>query len=402
MTISVLEVLLNESPVGTITHLPGDRTLFVFSDDYLGNAERPTLSLSFKTADGRVASSPRPTRTRVAPFFSNLLPEGHLRAYLAQKGGIHPSREFFLLWLLGEDLPGAVVIRASDGEGLPPHRTSDGSETEYEKQLLRFSLAGVQLKFSAVMEADGGLTIPAKGVGGDWIVKLPSSRHPAVPEVEYATMRLAGAVGIDVPEVRLVKASDLNNVPDPALSTDRALAVRRFDRPPDGPRVHIEDFAQVFNEFPARKYERASYEDIGRVLWAEAGLESVKELARRLAFSALIGNADMHLKNWSVIYQDGRTAALSPAYDLVPTIGYLPDDQMALSMAGTKAMHSVDSALFATFANRAGLPEQPVVDAAMETAQRLATQWKTNEVVDLIPAAIRDRIDRHMRRVPLG
>ncbi len=402
MAISVLEVLLNEVPVGTITHLPGDRTLFGFADDYLHDAERPTLSLSFKTVDGRVATSSRPTRTRVAPFFSNLLPEGHLRTYLAERGGIHASREFFLLWLLGEDLPGAVVVRASDGEGLPPHRESDESEAEYEQQLLRFSLAGVQLKFSAVMEADGGLTIPAKGVGGDWIVKLPSSRHLAVPQVEYATMRLAGAVGIDVPEVRLVKASDLNNVPDQVRSTDHALAVRRFDRPPRGPRVHIEDFAQVFNEFPSRKYERASYEDIGRVLWAEAGLESIKELARRLAFSALIGNADMHLKNWSVIYRDGRTAALAPAYDLVPTIGYLPDDQMALSMAGTTSMPAVDSTLFAKFANRAGLPEQPVVDAAMETAQRLATQWKTHEVVDLIPVAIRDRIDRHMRRVPLG
>ena len=400
--VSVLAVLLNEVPVGTITHLPGDSSLFVFDPDYLRDPDRPVLSLSFKTADGGVASSPRPTRTRVTPFFSNLLPEGHLREYLARKGGIHPAREFFLLWLLGNDLPGAVVVKPTDGEELPPHSGSEGGEAEYEEQLLRFSLAGVQLKFSAVLEADGGLTIPTKGVGGDWIVKLPSPRYPAVPEVEYATMRLAEAAGIRVPETRLVKASDLQNVPEEMRTMGHALAVRRFDRPKNGPRVHIEDFAQVFGEFPARKYERASSEDLARVLWAEAGLESVKEFARRLAFAAMMGNADMHLKNWSVRYENGRTAELSPAYDLVPTVGYLPDARMALSMGGTREMQSVDSALFAKFANRAGLPERPVVVAAIETAQQLAAQWKTNEVVQLIPTEIRDKIDQHMKRVPLA
>jgi serine/threonine-protein kinase HipA len=62
---------------------------------------------------------------------------------------------------------------------------------------LRFSLAGVQLKFSAVMEASGGLTIPAGGMGGSWIVKLPSNRFASVPENEYTMLALARAVGRD-------------------------------------------------------------------------------------------------------------------------------------------------------------------------------------------------------------
>ena len=55
------------------------------------------------------------------------------------------------------------------------------------------------------------------------------------------------------------------------------------------------------------------------------------EFLRRFVFNALIGNADMHLKNWSLIYPDRRAAMLAPAYDFVSTIAYLPDDRLALT-----------------------------------------------------------------------
>jgi serine/threonine-protein kinase HipA len=62
----------------------------------------------------------------------------------------------------------------------------------------------VQFKFSAVMEASGGLTIPADGMGGSWIVKMPSAHFPVVPENEHAMLELARAVGINVPRNQLV------------------------------------------------------------------------------------------------------------------------------------------------------------------------------------------------------
>lgn len=116
----------------------------------------------------------------------------------------------------------------------------------------------------------------------------------------------------------------------------QALAVSRFDRTADGP-VHTEDFAQVFGVFPDDKYKRASYANIGRVIGTETGDAGTAEYIRRLVFSALIGNGDMHLKNWSLIYPDGRTAALSPAYDLVSTIPYIEgEDTSALNYSRTK------------------------------------------------------------------
>jgi hypothetical protein len=81
--------------------------------------------------------------------------------------------------------------------------------------------------------------------------------------------------------------------------------VKRFDRVPQGP-VHIEDFAQVFRVFREDKYKKASYRNIAEVIAAEAGNDGVAEFVRRLVFNTLIGNANMHLKNWSLIYPDGR------------------------------------------------------------------------------------------------
>ena len=92
-------------------------------------------------------------------------------------------------------------------------------------------MAGVQLKFSAVKEAPGGLTIPAEGVGGSWIVKLPSTVYPGVPENEFAMMELARRIGIDVPETALVPIDKIKGLPkDVEAAGDNAFAIKRFDR----------------------------------------------------------------------------------------------------------------------------------------------------------------------------
>lgn len=118
--VSVLDVLLHGRAIGTLTHVQGDRTLFTFNQDYVDDPYRPTLSLSFKDQFGGLITDHAPTQTVVAPFFANLLPEGPLRAYLARQAGVSPKREFFLLWILGRDLPGALTIRPADGEPWPP------------------------------------------------------------------------------------------------------------------------------------------------------------------------------------------------------------------------------------------------------------------------------------------
>ena len=123
--VSVLEVLLHEHEIGTITQVGHDRNLFAFNKSYIDDPNRLTLSLSFKDTHGELITDVRPTQTKVSPFFANLLPEGPMRDYLAKRAGVNAQRDFFLLWVLGRDLPGSIEIRPADGEDWPP----DSGET---------------------------------------------------------------------------------------------------------------------------------------------------------------------------------------------------------------------------------------------------------------------------------
>ena len=310
--VSVLNVKLYDETIGTLTRVQGDRTLFSFTEAYVSDPNRPTLGLVFKDDLGGLITDQPATQVRVLPFFSNLLPEGHLREYLAERAGVNPLREFFLFWVLGRDLPGALKIEPAEGEAWPPGTDAAVEDVAGPREnALRFSLAGVQLKFSALgdTKANKGLTIPAEGVGGSWIVKLPAARYTRVPENEFAMMTLARLIGINVPEIDLIDLDAINNLPEGLGNlAGKAYAIARFDRTSEGP-VHIEDFAQVYGVYPENKYKNASSRNIATVLGTEGTDADVAEFIRRLVFNTLIGNGDMHLKNWSLIYRDRRTAS---------------------------------------------------------------------------------------------
>lgn len=403
--VSVLNVLLYGDPIGTLTRVDGDRTLFAFNEKYVDDPGRPTLSLSFKDRLGELITAFKPVQTKVMPFFSNLLPEGHLRTYLAERANVNPDREFFLLWVLGKDLPGAVTIEPADGEAWPPDAADDAKppEDDPQKTALRFSLAGVQLKFSAVSEASGGLTIPAKGIGGSWIVKLPSREFEHVPENEYSMLTLARLVGIDVPPIRLVDPRTIRNLPEGMDNCKgQALAIERFDRLSDGTQVHIEDFAQIFGIYPSDKYKKASYMNIARVIGAESGVGDIAEFIRRLTFNTLVGNADMHMKNWSMSYPDRRHAALSPAYDFVATIAYVKDDNAALTFSRTKRFDAFSADELAHLAARAMLPEGLVLEAARETVALFHEHWHAEKKNLPLSNTVINAVESHVRKIPLA
>jgi len=339
------------------------------------------------------------------PFFSNLLPEGPMRTYLADRAGVNPEREFFLLWVLGQDLPGAVTIEPADGEEWPPVANDEieGSKDDHRKNAMRFSLAGIQLKFSAVNEASGGLTIPANGSGGSWVVKLPSSTYAGVPENEYSMMTLARHVGIDVPAIELLDIGDIGNLPEGMGNLgEKAFAIERFDRLSDGSPVHIEDFAQVFNIYPRKKYKNATFRTIAKVIAAEAKESDYVEFIRRLTFNTLIGNADMHLKNWSLIYSDRRSAAIAPAYDFVSTTPYLPDEQAALKFSRTSRFDRYDIDELSHLAAKALIPEKLVLDTAKETVELFHQHWQTEKRNLPMFKNVVNAIETQLKKVPLA
>ena len=404
--VSVLEVLLYGEAIGTLTRVEGDRSLFAFNEEYIADENRPVLGLGFKDEFGELLTEFRPYQAQVMPFFSNLLPEERLRDYLAERAGVNPEREFFLLWVLGRDLPGAVTVRPAGGEEWPPQAgepLDDDAKVSRDEKALRFSLAGVQLKFSAVLGASGGLTIPAKGVGGSWIIKLPSEKYDGMPENEFSMMTLARKIGMNVPALELVDIADIGGLPkDVAAMERRALAIERFDRLSDGSSVHIEDFAQIFGIYPKDKYKKASMFNIASVIATESDDADIREFVQRLVFNTLIGNADMHIKNWSVYYPDRRTARLAPAYDFVSTVAYLPDSQAALAVGRFKRFDQFDEDELGYLADRVGLAKALVLDSARETVALFHQHWEAEKNNLPLYPNVAGMIDSHLASVPLA
>lgn len=402
---AALDIFLHDQPIALLTHLPGDRNLLSFNKEYIFDPHRPTLSLSFKDPFGELITEVKSTRTLLPPFLANLLPEGHMRDYLASQAKIDPQREFYLLAALGEDLPGALRVAPSKNLYMANEEKNSYMNEILSQQakeaVFRFSLAGLQLKFSAIMESEGGLTIPVEGVGGSWIVKLPSSTYPAVPENEYAMMEMARRIGIDVPETALVSIDQIHGLPKGiGRIKNSAYIIKRFDRTPEGKGIHIEDFAQVFGVYPEKKYRAASYRNIAGVIASEIGEEGVIEFIRRFVFNALIGNGDMHLKNWSLIYPDKVNAKLAPAYDFVSTISYLPEDQLALTFVDSKAFGSLTYEQLNRFAAKAQLSKALVQETAIETVQAFREVWRSVGDFQLDQEMIR-AINKHLDAIPL-
>jgi serine/threonine-protein kinase HipA len=398
-----LEVSLGDRPVGTITNLDSDHNVFTFDSAYADDNDRPTLSLSFYDAERTLSAPTKTPQVRLLPFFANLLPEGHLRQYLANRAHVNPVRDFPLLALLGEDLPGAVVVRHHEGsDALLGETEPVVSKTVVDDPaILKFSLAGVQLKFSAIVETDGGLTIPVHGQNGDWMLKMPSAVYANVPENEFAMLTFARAVEIDVPDIALVDPESVRNIP-PEVRTDlgRALSIKRFDR--DGARrIHAEDFNQIYNQYPHDKYNNVSYGNMLSGIWRVMGEEQAREFVRRLVFSIGIGNADMHLKNWSVVYSDGRTPRLAPAYDYVSTVAYIDDDALALTIARTKQWADISYDRLERFARRSGVPRGLVLESAREMVARMREVWPQVKRGSDLPDRAIARIDSQMDSVPI-
>lgn len=395
--IQSLDISLNDLPVGTLVRTPGDYNAFNLLPSYRSLNNPPIFSLSLQSVDGGLRRDPKPIRGALPPFFANLLPEEKLREAMEKHhaASVRPANDFDLLAVLGTNLPGAVRALPSDGIPVPI-----GPKAAAGKKA-RFSLAGVQMKLSVMKNTgkEGGITLAVDDEQGQYIAKFPSLTHIGLSENEFAILALAEALGMDVPARELVDRSEFAGIPEEfnTMSTGKVLLVRRFDREASGARVHMEDFAQVFGRYPSEKYTGAAYHNIAAALNSGVSFDAAIEFVRRLALTALTGNGDMHLKNWSLLYPgDSRTPTLSPVYDVLSTIPYLPKDGLALSLAGEKSFKALTQDRWRHFANRSRLPEGAVVTAVAETAAVARDKWSALPERDVVPAQVVERIDAHV------
>ncbi len=379
-----LRMSLNGQEVGVLTHYSGGKNIFVFSPSYIALpvTQRETLTLT-QLADARYLTQPLVSAQRLTPVLSNLLPEGALREWMSRSLKVHTDNEFPLMAHMGRNLPGALLAEPIQAGQVPgwalDHREQvEPVQIDVEHSQDKFSLAGVQMKFSSVKGQDGRFNVGRDANADSWIIKTPSTVHKHVPYNEYTAMRLAQIAGIEIPEIKLVELNQLDNLPDIQLPNEtHAYAIKRFDRD-DGKRVHTEDFAQVFQVYSHDKYKKFNYEQIADALfqYGAQGLKDVQQMARRLLVNILLANGDAHLKNWSLIYSEGLRPKLSPAYDIVSTLPYVTGElEFALNMARNKNWYNVDMASFEAWANRIGVPWQAVKVHLDETLILARENW---------------------------
>ena len=367
--------------VGTLQVNQHGEMRFAYSPEWLADPSRPAISFS-------LPKRPEPFKQRECrPFFAGLLPEESQRDAIASALGISNRNDFSFLEALGGDVAGALSLLP---EGDTPGPDSAGqprplSDDELVSLLdvlptrpllaghegLRLSLAGAQSKLPVVL-VDGQVALPVPGQPTTHILKPPIARFPYTTENEALIMVLAAAVGLAVaPVVTRTVAGH------PYLLITRYD--RRFDENGRAHRLHQEDFCQALGIPPERKYAseggptfKTSFELLRRAVARPA--VAVLAFLDAAIFNLIVGNADAHGKNFSLLYEAG-SVRLAPLYDLLSTVAY-PDLSPKLAMKITKqsTLEETDPATWPAFAEDVGLGAPYVRRRVIELADVVLAQ----------------------------
>lgn len=247
----------------------------------------------------------------------------------------------------------------------PLEFTAEQQRQEAISRAGKMSIQGIQLKLSAVLRITEG-RFELVNRGGRYILKPQSLDFSELPENEDVTMRMAATVGIEVPIHGLLRSVD----------SSFTYFIRRFDR--EGrERLPLEDFAQLSGESRDTKYD-SSMEKVAAVIdqfCTFPALERVK-LFERTLFSFLVGNEDMHLKNFSLITRNEKVE-LAPAYDFLNTTVALKaaKEELALPIKGKKSKLTRNDLLNYFARERLGINEKVLNDVLSRFAKALPV-WR--------------------------
>ncbi|MCJ1674836.1 HipA domain-containing protein [Rathayibacter sp. VKM Ac-2929] len=375
-----LEAWLEGRHAGRFTRDADGRIGFSYSDD----APSTPISLSLPR-EGTT------TRAAAARFLDNLLPDQeHTRRRMAQAYGVASTGTFDLLRTVGGDVAGGLVL-LPDGEAPPtglaqlnPALDRDVADRINSIKLdpdawvprrtpARFSLAGTQGKF-ALARVDRNWYWSNAAVPSTHIVKPARPEHLHLEEAEAAALTLAAEAGLPAPRAAVLQMTD-----------QTAFVVERFDRVFDdtvfATRLHAEDLAQALGVDVARKYSVTAAQIVEKLRSVDATGGVVRAFLRQLAFNVLLGNADAHAKNYSVLLRPDAVS-LAPIYDAVPT-GLYPafDQELAMRIAGARFPQAVTQNHWRKLARTSGIDEEEVVTLVEEVARGVAarndTAWRT-------------------------
>jgi serine/threonine-protein kinase HipA len=373
-----LGVYLQERIVGYLWLDARQRFTFQYDPAWIDLSGSMVISLSLPL---RMAPYPDDL---ARPFFANLLPEAEIRRVIARRLGISEKNDFLLLKKIGGECAGAVSILPEGDlpQDTPGYRELDEDElrrivAELPKkplmageQGIRLSLAGAQNKLPIYMENDR-IFLSTGNLPSTHILKPPIPGLEGTVINEAFCMMLAERIGLNVPEVIIRRGAE------------PLFIIKRFDRErtPDGKvvRLHQEDFCQALGFLPDQKYESEGGPSLDGCfdLLNRASLSPAADrmaLVQWVIFNVLIGNADAHAKNLSLLLTHPGPR-LAPFYDLLCTTIYEDlTDKLAMKIGGKNRLDWLQTRHWQAFAEAVSIKQALVLRLLSDMTKMIAPQ----------------------------
>lgn len=300
---------------GVIQQEPGNRVSFSYDPHYLESEQPKAIAYTLP-----LQSTPRISEQGLPPFFDNLVAEGWLQQAQTRLLGKRAASRFELLLAFGHDLAGAVSVKDPDPLNTDHHILDMQDPKEAAILASRASLSGVQPKLAVLKDKKADIFLPATPQElSSHIAKFSSPNHPDLVENEYLTTK---TLEILLPNDSTVDI-EIGYVQDIA---DPALIIKRFDRTitPEETlqRIHFEECNQILGRLSQDKYDGSHKEIAGFITQSQEALPAQNYLLYcRILAGFLLGNTDMHFKNFAFFHTD-LGYRLTPSYDYVAAILY--------------------------------------------------------------------------------
>lgn len=378
-----LEVFLHGQHIGVLTG-SGLRMSFQYDPDVVAEYGASSILLSLSLPVGRKKID----GPAVYNYFDGLLPEGQVRSHLASENGLSTPDALGLLTILGADCAGAVQALPA---GTSPDGPADAQPMTAEEVAgvvealptwdlpddfaITASLGGIQSKVLLSRSGDGWAW-PGRGAVSTHLIKPepPDSPVPHLLAAEDWALKLAAAAGLPAAAAHLE-----------TFGSRQAIVVTRYDRTPNGSRLHQEDFTQALALASTSKYETSPTPPsrLARLVRAAAphtrdDREFRRALLRAITFNLVIGNGDAHSKNYSILLRDGGEVTLAPLYDLAPTLLlYAPSNNSGHIVGGQSRLNYLTLEHIVREGVAWGMDAGDARDTAAAVLERVATASAT-------------------------
>jgi len=407
----ILNVWIGDLIIGQISSNEG-RWQFTYSAEWLSSNDNYALSPFLNLHDDPYIDTA--DDKRVEWFFENLLPEGGVREVLARQASLSKNDAYGFISKYGNESAGALTIlprnipmpdgryvEMSNNELVSRINNSSASSLLSSTNDLHMSLAGVQNKL-AIFYSNETFFLPKGQCASSHIIKPDniSTDYPFCPANEFFCMRLAQAVGLQVPKVNLL------HIPN------AIYMIKRFDRQLTDAglsRKHQIDLCQLLNMWVGYKYESNGgitthdlFDSVTKL--AQPAIERGK-IIKWIIFNFIIGNSDAHGKNISYTVNKNSILTLAPFYDLLCVKTYIPDSNMAMSIGSEDRYGWVEQAQWQALAKEANVKLTLIFSYIKEISGNIKKH--INDIVELSEFTIDEKefitnriilvIDEHLR-----